>query len=305
MSRNLPPLSAVRVFEAAARHLSFTRAAAELGMTQAAVSYQIKVLEDRVGAPLFLRGKRKLTLSEAGQRMSGPSTEALDLIASGFDAARGNAVGLLSMSVVPTFAAGWLARHLGEFQMAHPHVAVRLGISTDIVGFDSAGVDVAIRGGRFVEVPELDSFKLLDAAFTPMMSPELIERMGGLASPADLLRYPLISPGDIWWDLWFEAAGVPWQPKERERGWGMGTQHLESLAAIAGNGVAVLTPFFYREEVAAGRLVQPFDIVCTEAFAYRLCYPRNRRNSPKIRAFRNWLVGHFPQEPGDSGATHA
>jgi LysR family transcriptional regulator, glycine cleavage system transcriptional activator len=294
MSRNLPPLSAVRVFEAAARHLSFTRAAAELGMTQAAVSYQIKVLEARVGAPLFLRGKRKLTLSEAGQRMAGPSTEALDLVAAGFDAARGHAVGVLSMSVVPTFAAGWLARHLGEFQMAHPDVAVRLGISTDIVGFDSAGVDVAIRGGRLVEDPDLDSFKLLDAGFTPMMSPELIERMGGLESPADLLRYPLISPSDPWWDLWFAKAGVERAPPGREQAWGLGTQHLESLAAIAGNGVAVLTPFFYREEVAAGRLVQPFDLVCRDAFAYRLCYPRSRRNSPKIRAFRDWLVGRFP-----------
>ncbi len=124
--RDLPPLAAIRVFEAAARHLSFTRAAEELGMTQAAVSYQIRVLEERVGAPLFLRLARAVELTQTGRLLAPATSEALERLATAFAAARKDTGGVLSLSIVPTFAAHWLAPRIGGFQLKHPEIAVRI-----------------------------------------------------------------------------------------------------------------------------------------------------------------------------------
>jgi LysR family glycine cleavage system transcriptional activator len=299
MARSLPPLAALRAFEAAARHLSFTRAAAELGMTQAAVSYQIKVLEERVGAPLFLRGKRQIALTEAGRRLGLDATGAFDLIASAFEAAKGGASGVLAISVIPTFATGWLARHLYAFQLAHPEIAVRLHASRDIVDLEREPVDLAIRGG-LPPSPSLVRHRLLRADFTPMLSPELEARLGlPLRQPADLLRYPLIDPTDPWWNQWFAHAGVERCGFDKDDGHKMGGQDLEAIAALSGHGVAILTPFFYRDELAAGRLRQPFELLYPSERGYYLCYPPGRRNAPKIRLFREWLLSHFPEADGD------
>ncbi|ALN74175.1 LysR substrate-binding domain-containing protein [Aureimonas sp. AU20] len=299
MSRSLPPLAALRAFEAAARHLSFTRAAAELGMTQAAVSYQIRVLEERVGTPLFLRGKRPISLTDAGRRLGTDTTGAFDLIAAAFEAAKGGASGVLTISVIPTFATGWLARHLYAFQLAHPEIAVRLHATRDVSDFEREPVDLAIRGGP-PPSPALVSHKLLSADFTPMLSPALEAKIGlALREPADLLRYPLIDPTDPWWNEWFAHAGVKRPGFDKDDGHKMGGQDLEAIAAISGHGVAILTPFFYRDDVAAGRLRPPFDLLCPSSRGYWLCYPPGRRNAPKIRLFREWLLGHFPEEDGD------
>ena len=133
MPNILPPLAALRAFEAAARLSSFTRAAEELAMTQAAVSYQIKVLEERVGSPLFIRGPRRVTLTETGETLSKAATEAFRLLADGYDAARTGGRGTLSISTIPTFAANWLALRLGSFQISHPNIAVRVETATRMV----------------------------------------------------------------------------------------------------------------------------------------------------------------------------
>lgn len=299
MARHLPPLAALRAFEAAARHLSFTRAADELGMTQAAVSYQIKVLEERVGTPLFLRGRRQIALTDAGRRLGVDTTGAFDQIAAAFEAAKGGAAGVLTISVIPTFATGWLARHLYTFQLAHPELAVRLHSTRDISDFEKEPVDIAIRGGPR-PARELVAHKLMRGDFTPMLSPELEARIGlPLAEPADLLRYPLIDPTDPWWNEWFAHAGVPRPGFDQDDGHKMGGQDLEAIAALAGHGVAILTPPFYGEHLAAGRLRQPFDLLCPTTRGYWLCYPPGRRNAPKIRLFREWLLSHFPTADGD------
>ena len=294
MSRDLPPLSAIRVFEAAARHLSFTKAAAELGMTQAAVSYQIKLLETRLGSVLFLRGKRQLSLSDTGVALAAPTSEALDLLASSYTTARGRAAGVLSMSVIPSFAACWLARHLGDFQVAHPELAVRLATTHEMIDFEREDVDLAVRTGHG-DWPGLASHMLFDAAFTPMLSPALLQRIGGLVEPADLARCPLLDPADPWWDAWFRGVGAERPPSLTTAGQTLGAQHLEAVAAIAGHGAAMLTPFFWREEMADGRLVQPFAYQCRGERSYWLCYPESRRNLPKVRLFRDWLLGHFDE----------
>ncbi|WEX08290.1 transcriptional regulator GcvA [Chelativorans sp. AA-79] len=292
MSMQLPPLSAVRVFEAAARHQSFTRAAAELGMTQAAVSYQIKVLEDRLGAPLFLRRPRQVSLTEVGKRLAPAVTEAFELIGEAFAAARSGAQGTLAITTVATFATNWLAQHLGSFQVAHPSLAVRLDLSHQFVDFAREEIDVAIRSGDG-NWPGLATHMLMRMEFTPMLSPALAESIGGVKEPADLLRLPIIGPDDPWWAQWLTEAGVSPAGLEGRPQNRMGSQTVEGGAAIAGQGVAILTPAFFQAELATGRLIQPFDLICSDGKAYWLAYPEARRNAPKIAAFRTWLLAEI------------
>ncbi|KKB10981.1 LysR family transcriptional regulator [Devosia geojensis] len=287
---NLPPLTAIRAFEAAARHLSFTRAAEELGMTQAAVSYQIKVLEERVGAPLFLRQARQVALSETGARLAPEVTAAFEMLKTAFAETRGRIDGMLNISVVPTFASYWLARHVGEFQMAHPQLALRLDSSARLVDFATEDVDLGIRSGpEQWPSPEFEGHLLLKARFAPMLSPALAASIGGVHEPADLLKLPLTDAGDPWFEQWFNLAGVEYDSKSRPQSQ-FGAQHLEASAAMAGRGVAMLTPAFYSEEIAAGRLIQPFELVGYDGHGYWLVYPRSRRTIPKIRMFRDWIL---------------
>src|SRR5690242_19383783 len=182
--RHLPPLAAIRVFEAAARHENFTAAAAELGMTQAAVSYQIKLLEERLGVPLFRREKRRVVLTDAGRRAAAPIARAFDAIHGAFADLRAEDAGLLTISTSNTLANAWLAWRLGSFQMAHPEMAVRLLTTDTLTDFAADDVDVAIRAGRGPWA-ELVQEKLIAVDFTPM------------CSPAFLARHPLSRPADL------------------------------------------------------------------------------------------------------------
>lgn len=284
----LPPLTAVKVFEAAARHGSFTRAAEELGMTQASVSYQIKVLEERVGTPLFLRQSRRVVLSEAGERLAGPVREAMELLRSAFAASQDSAGGVLSISSVQTFATNWLVPRLGRFRERQPGVAVRLDLQSNMVDFTREAIDVGIRSGRG-QWPGLCAHLLMQGRFTPMLSPALLAKLGPLKEPADLLNLPIIGPTDPWWPSWFTAAGVESHGLAAKPDLRLGTQHLEASAAMAGQGVALLTPDFFQSELANGTLVQPFDLICEDGHGYWLVYPEARRNVAKIRAFREWI----------------
>ncbi|MBA3448446.1 MAG: LysR family transcriptional regulator [Pseudaminobacter sp.] len=301
MNSQLPPLQAMRAFEAAARHASFTKAAAELGMTQAAVSYQIKVLEERVGAPLFLRRPRQVALTEVGQRLALAASEAFEILGSAYAAARGGGQATLNVSTVLTFASNWLSRHLGSFQLAHPSLAVRLDTASRMVDFAREEVDVGIRsgGGNW---PGLATHKLFDLDFTPMLSPKLAQSIGGVKEPADLLRLRILDPGDPWWMQWFAAANVPADGLADRPDASLGSQSYEGSAAIVGQGVAILTPAFFAAELADGRLIQPFDLVCSDGHAYYLVYPEARRNAPKIRAFRDWLLKAVEESLGPAGA---
>lgn len=287
---HLPPLAAIRVFEAAARHRNFTTAAAELGMTQAAVSYQIKVLEERVGAALFLRQARGVELSEIGAHFAQKSTDALDILSDAFAKAKGRTEETLEISVIPTFATNFLAQRIGCFQIDNPSIAVRIEVNQSLSDFASDGFDLAIRSGRG-DWPGLKSHLLVPVEFTPMLSPALAEKAGGIHQPADLLRMPIIEPSDPWWHQWFQAAGLSDANLATQPGLQFGSQVLEANAAIAGQGIGILTPAFYREEIAQKRLYQPFDLVCSDGQGYWLVYPENRRNLTKIRLFRNWLQG--------------
>lgn len=287
--RHLPPLSAVRVFEAAARHENFTVAAAELGMTQAAVSYQIRLLEERLGVPLFRREKKRVILTEAGRRAMPEVRRAFDAIDSAFADIRAEDEGLLTISTSNTFANTWLAWRLGGFQMAHADMAVRLVVSETLTDFAADDVDVAIRAGRGGWKGLVEE-KLLNVDFTPMCSPEFLRRNGGSIAPSDLLHLPQISPQDSWWSYWLREAGVAVPDGRVRPGIRLDSQANEGHAAMAGQGVAMLTPYFWRNDLAEGRLVQLFEQISTRGYGYWLCYPEHRRNVPKIRRFRDWLL---------------
>jgi LysR family glycine cleavage system transcriptional activator len=284
----LPPLTAVRAFEAVARHLSFTKAAEELGMTQAAVSYQIKILEERVGAPLFLRKPRQIALSDTGARLAPDVAQAFDILRNAFADSRGLVDGMLSITSVPTFASHWLAANIGLFQLANPEIAVRVESSPHLVDFGTEEFDLAIRGTSKLQQGMVWHL-LLKAEFAPMLSPRLMEEYQ-VREPVDLLRVPQITPDDPWLCSWLELVGVSMPPRPDQPFSRLGAQNLEVAAAIAGRGVAMVTPAFYVDEVASGRLVQPFDLKGWDGHGYYLTYPEARRNSPKIKAFRDWII---------------
>lgn len=290
------PLNALRVFEAVARLMSFTRAGEELGMTQTAVSYQVKLLEGVLGELLFRRLPRRIELTEAGERLMPKVSEAFVLLEEAMAAARTSADEQLVINTTATFAAHWLARRIGNFQLGAPHIAVRLITDTAPMDFGRDPGDVAIRAGRGTW-PGLVAHHLMDLDFTPMLSPSLLEQVGPIGSPRDLLKCKIIDPGDRWWRVWFDAAGVPDADLEGRQRNLFGSQALEASSAIAGHGVTILTPAFYREELASGRLVMPFDLVCRDGSAYWLVYPESRRSQPKIRAFRDWLLKDIEKHP--------
>ena len=289
MSLHLPPLSAIRVFEAAARLGSFTKAAAELGMTQAAVSYQIKVLEERVGTPLFLRRPRQVMLTETGQRLAPKISEAFAIISEAYAASRSGAQETLNITTVLTVASNWLARHIGSFQIANPSIAVRVDTGSQLVDFAKEEFDIGIRSGDG-NWPGVLAHKLFDSDFTPMLSPELAASAGGLKEPADLLKLPLLDAGDPWWGQWFSEAGVADPGLVGRPDIRMGAQAYEASAAMAGHGVAILTRALFVDELAHGRLIQPFEQISRDPRGYWLAYPQARRNVPKIKAFREWIL---------------
>lgn len=289
----LPPLAAVRVFDAAARLASFTHAATELGMTQAAVSYQIKVLEERVGGPLFLRQARGVQLTPVGAALAERVGGALQTIVEAYAEARGETQGRLAISATPTFATNFLARRLGRFQMSHPQLSVRIEVSESPANFRNAGIDVAIRGGGG-NWPGLISHRLMPIEFTPMLSPQLAESIGGIHRPRDLLDLPILAHGYPWWAKWFEAAGVNYQEPVHKHPAQFGPQILEGNAAMAGEGVAMLMPALFAEALARGDLLQPFELTCADDdAAYWLVYPESLKNAPKVKAFKGWLMGEI------------
>lgn len=304
--RRLPPLSAIRVFEAAARHLNFTAAAAELGMTQAAVSYQVKLLEEKLGVALFSRDGRGVQLTPAGERAAPQVARGFDALDAAFARLRSENESMMTVSTTQTFANTWLAWKLGGFQMNNPNMAVRLIATDAITDFAKDEVDVAIRAGRG-PWPGLERHLLFQVYFTPMCSPDFLARHGGRIEPTDMLNLPMISPHDPWWPHWLREAGVEVDENDIRPGVRLDVQAHEGHAAMAGQGVAMLTPFLWRNDLAEGRLVRLSDRLSTRGFGYWLVYPEERRSVPKIKRFREWLLQEIGEERADgpAAAPHA
>jgi len=304
-------LAAIRAFEAAARTENFTAAAAELGMTQAAVSYQVKSLEERLGAPLFLREKGRARLTPLGARLLPALSGAFDAIEAAFASHRQEDESLLTISTTHTFANTWLAWRLGAFQMEHTDLAVRLTTSNELCDLRGGDADVAIRagGGNW---EGLEEYRLFESSFTPMASPECIaeveRRLGRKLDPRDIPHQHLINPGDDWWQQWFSDNGVPADEAVLKRpGIRLENQANEGHAAMAGQGFALLTPLLWKGDVAAARLSMPFpDRVSARGWAYWLVYPKERRMVPKVKRFREWLLAEMEKaiREADGGWGH-
>ena len=300
-------MAAVRAFEAAARTENFTAAAAELGMTQAAVSYQVKSLEERLGAPLFVREKGRVRLTPLGTRLLPALSGAFDAIEAAFASHREEDESLLTITTTHTFANTWLAWRLGAFQIDHPDLAVRMTTSNELVDLRSGDADVAIRAGRG-DWEGLEHHELFKSSFTPMASPQCVAeaeaKIGRKLEPRDLEDQHLINPSDDWWQQWFADNGVPANEAVfRRPGVRLDSQADEGHAAMAGQGFALLTPLLWKGDVGAGRLCMPFlDRISTRAWAYWLVYPSERRMVPKVKRFREWLLDEMDRAQAQLGA---
>ena len=297
MARRLPPLNALRAFEAGARHLSFTKAAEELHVTQAAISHQVKLLEEDLGVSLFRRMTRKLALTEEGRALMGVAGEALDAIAG--EAARlREAPGgrTLSLSLIPTFGVKWLAQRLGRFWALHPEIDLRLHHSIHLVDFARDEVDAAVRwgGGAW---PGVEAVYLMRAGLVPVCSPALCKGPPALNVPDDLRHHTLLHERDyVDWAQWLAVAGA--HEVEARRGPIIDDPSVLHQAAIDGQGVALESESIVRADLEAGRLVKPFDVDLDRDNAYYLVAPPRHFDRPNVQAFRDFLLSELAAETG-------
>jgi len=283
MERSRLPLNALRAFEAAARHLNVTRAALELRVTQAAVSHHIKILEEQLGAPLFRRLPRGLTLTDEGSALVPLLNDSFDRMAATLDRfASGRLREIVNVGVVGTFATGWLLPRLTEFEALHPYVDLRIMTNNNRVDLAGEGLDSAIRYGDGAW-HGTDAVPILDAPMTPLCAAGLARR---LTTPGDLVREVLLRsyrPDE--WKLWFDAAGVATPPM---RGPIFDASPTIASAAASGAGVALLPARLFEQDLASGRLVQPFAL-CIDAGRYWLTRLKSRAETVAMAAFRGWL----------------
>jgi len=287
----LPPLAAVRAFEAAARHENFSRAAEELAMTQAGVSYQIKLLEERLGARLFTKAGRNRVLTPLGRRIAPRVCEAFAGLDGAFALARSENEAILTITTSRTFATNFLSARLGAFQLANPGLAVRLDVSDGIADLEGGEFDIGIRGVR--REPEgVATHFVVRQVFTPMASPAFLAEHP-IRSLADLERVPRITPDDEWWELLLgDGSLVP-------GGVRFDSQSLIGQAALAGHGVGLLSPMMFARELAEGRLVAPLPEVAYDPRSFWLCYAPHKGRLKKVRAFREWLMGEVRTAVGE------
>jgi LysR family glycine cleavage system transcriptional activator len=288
-SRRLPPLNALRAFEAAARHLHVTRAAEELNVTQAAVSHQVRALEAWLGVRLFQRAGRGLRLTEPGSTYLVVLRDAFDRIAAATAAlARGRGLDRLTVSSTDSFAAIWLVPRLRRFRAAHPDIEVRVMPSDEMVDFDYDDVDIAVRYGRGVW-PGVKSLALFADELFPVCSPALLEGPHPLRTPDDIRHHVLLHDVlAIDWDVWLKAAGV--KGVDSRRGPFFSHTHLVLQAARSGEGLALGDRHLVAPDLAAGTLVKPFELSLETGYAYYAVAPEQTWDSAKVTAFRDWLV---------------
>lgn len=285
VSTALPSLTALRAFEVAARHGSFTRAAEELSMTQAAVSYQVKRLEEMLAQPLFRRNGRYIELTESGHRLALTVAESFELIRATVASLATHAEARIAISALPTIASHWLVPRLGRFQMSRPDLAVRL--DTSIATVDVVGeIDVAVRTGEGIW-PGCEAHLLFDSDYTILCAPELVQT-GKLRAITDVLGVPRFGR-EAWWDVWLAEAQVEASRSGASPISDLGMQANEVAAAVSQGGVALVTPRFFGSEIASGRLAMPFPTRVREKRGYWLVHRRGPLPD-KVRAFREWVL---------------
>jgi len=294
LTTHLPPLSALRAFEAAARLKSFSRAADELNVTPAAISHQIHALEADLGVRLFDRRSRAVELTVSARLLLPGLSDAFAGIQTAVRRLRThNDTGTLTVTASPSIAAKWLVLRLHRFQAQWPEIDVRISTSDDVVDLTRGDFDLAIRygGGRY---PGLDVELLLQNEVFPACSPQLLEAGPPLRTPDDLRQHALIhdqavdrDPLAPTWAMWLKAAGVTGAPTTPGLTFSYGYMALE--AALAGHGVVLAYSAIAAGDLAAGRLVRLFSLALSDLFAYYIVTAPAALERPKVRAFRDWL----------------
>ena len=296
MNRRLPSLNSLRAFEAAARHLSLSKAAEELHVTPAAVSHQVKSLEEYLSAPLFRRVSRGLLLTDTGQLLLPGLRESFDRLAEVVTQAMNTKdQHRLTLSSSQSFASKWLIPRMDRFRSDYPQYDLRLDASPRLVDFEREGIDLGIRYGIGGWGAGLEEIRLFREEVFPVCSPELQKGEHPISKPQDLKWHTLLHmdalfAGESWidWENWLKAAEVI--DIDARRGPRFSLLSMAIEAAIEGQGVALGRSVLVADDLAKGRLIKLFCDSIPVDFAYFLVYPKRTTESPKIVAFRNWLL---------------
>lgn len=300
MSETLPPLNALRAFEATARHLSFTRAAEELHVTPAALSHQIKGLEEFLGVKLFLRKPRAIEMTDAGRTLY-PGIHAafgqMRQAVQSLDRVRNDRV--LVVSAPPGFTAKWLAPRLHRFISMYPDIDARISSTSVLADFMADGVDVVLRNAASAPA-DMHVEKLVDIHILPVASPRFLEEVGGIKKPADLLRAPLIHDESIaslpnvpYWAEWFAKHGV--EAADLSRGLRFNSADHALEAAVEGAGVALTYRTLAYDDLRIGRLIAPVGGIMPTGRSFYLACEQGSQDRPKVEAFREWVRAEFDQ----------
>jgi LysR family transcriptional regulator, glycine cleavage system transcriptional activator len=286
----LPSLNGLRAFEAAARHLSFTRAAAELNVTQTAISHTIHRLEEQLGISLFIRRNRALLLTPEAQSYLPAVRAAFDDLRQATARLRRPERDTLTVSTTASLAAKWLVSRMAGFQDAYPDIEVRLTTSSHLVDFRREQIDMAVRYGRG-SWPGLRADWLMAEDVFPVCSPALLDAVHPLREPQNLAHHTLLhsTANREDWQLWLTAAGLPTGLAKR-RGLSFDQSFMAIQAAIEGHGVALGRTALVEADIAAGRLVVPFNVVLPADAGYYVVALEETAESPKIALFRQWLL---------------
>ncbi|MFM8801431.1 MAG: transcriptional regulator GcvA [Tagaea sp.] len=292
---HLPPISALRAFEAAARLRSFTLAADDLGLTQGAISHQGRGLEDQLGFELFRREPRRISTTAKGEQLAQAVREGLGTVARAIvELTKTDAGPHLVVSTLAGFAVKWLFPRLIRFDEKHPRIELSIATTGQLADFSTGEADVAIRYG-LGRYPGLHVEKILDEDMFPVCAPKLMRGAKALRKPADLAGVPLLhdditkleghTPG---WRLWLSAAGVSGVDPAKGRRFGQSNMSIQ--AAIEGLGVALGRAPLVADDLAAGRLVRPFDLAVPSGYGYYFVCPPRALERPKVAAFRAWVL---------------
>ena len=289
MPRRLPPLNSLRSFEAAGRHLSFTRAAFELAVTQAAISHQVKALEEHLGVHLFKRLPRQLMLTMAGETLLPVVSDSLDVISSTVTAIRQDSgIEKLSVRLAPSFAAKWLSPKLKTFHDEQPNVDLVLNHSNAAVDFRQSDIDIAITYGKG-DWPDVISDPVLSIDFFPVCSPDYLRSEYPLSDIDNLRHYTLLHDASYEnWAAWLELAGI--DDVDPRHGPILDDTNVLIQAAIDGQGIALGSTIFVADHLENNRLIRPFDLVLENEYAYYVVCPEEHLNRPAVKAFRSWVL---------------
>ena len=289
LKRTSPSLVSIRAFEAAARLSSFAKAGDELGMSGAAVSYQVKRLEEFIGRPMFSRRAQGVSLTEQGAAIAPSVIDAFETLRQTFASAARKESCIVEVTTLPSIGAAWLAPRLPAFEAAHPEFTVSLDLSVPVADFANEKFDIAIRtgAGRW---PGLSAVKLMPMLYAPLCAPARVEQVrDALARPDRPFPFRLLGRPSRW-QRWFAAAGHPDVDLAGRFGMQFEREHLDVAAAEGGNGVAIASPLLFASEIAAKKVALATSVVAADQRFIWAAYSSSRATHPKIRLFRDWLV---------------